>query len=70
MFNSMNLKFHTPKRDQCEEKEALGAKYKKHTAEKEKVCKVKRQAKSQARENEKGVAAALDLKQVIYLPQS
>ena len=81
VFQSMNLKFHTPKKDQCgvcfnfheaseDEKEGLQQDYERHVAEKERVREVKRELTASPAESPSTVTAAFDLQQVIYLPQS
>ena len=82
VFNTKNLSFHKPKKDQCplcttyhqgDEKEKLDLKdrYAKHTAEKEKVRLIKQACKEKAIEEPlKYLCASFDLQQVIYLPKS
>lgn len=81
IFNTMNLKFHKPKKDQCgicagyseateDEKERLRESYECHIAEKEKVRTIKKESKTASRANPELVTAVFDLQQVIYLPKS
>lgn len=81
LFESLNLSFHSPKKDQCtlcmtyksgddNTKEQLKESYEKHTAEKEAVRKLKTELKEEGMVEKTKACLVFDLQQVIYLPKS
>lgn len=81
VFESKNLSFHTPKKDQCSicvmyktgdssVKSKLEEKFSGHTAEKNAVRQLKEKSKQKAKEDNTFLCASFDLQQVIYLPCS
>lgn len=81
VFESKNLSFHTPKKDQCSlcvmyktgdssVKSKLEEKFNKHTKEKNAVRQQKEKSKQKAEEDNTFLCASFDLQQVIYLPCS
>lgn len=82
VFQSKNLSFHTPKKDQCSlcvmynsgnnasVQLKLEEKYHKHTNEKNAARKLKEKSKKRADEDNTFLCASFDLQQVIYLPCS
>lgn len=81
VFESKNLSFHTPKKDQCSlcvmyktgdfsVKSKLEGKFNKHTEEKNAVRQQKEKSKQTAKEDTTFLCASFDLQQVIYLPCS
>lgn len=81
VFKSLNLSFHSPKKDQCslcmmykqgdtETKLKLEEMFSKHTQEKDKVRALKQDSKLRATANEEWLSAVFDLQQVIHLPLS
>lgn len=81
VFQSMNLSFHSPKKDQCslcntywegtsEVKEKLQERYDRHIKEKEEIRRIKKECKIRATQNANiSCCVSFDLQQVIYLPQ-
>lgn len=81
LFESLNLSFHSPKKDQCtlcmtyksgddNTKEQLKESYEKHTAEKVAVRKLKTELKEEGMVEKTKACLVFDLQQVIYLPKS
>uniref|UniRef100_A0A8D8X2V7 Uncharacterized protein n=1 Tax=Cacopsylla melanoneura TaxID=428564 RepID=A0A8D8X2V7_9HEMI len=81
LFASLNLSFHSPKKDQCtlcmtyksgdeSTKERLKENYEKHTAEKEMVRKLKANLKREGMVEKTKGCLVFDLQQVIYLPRT
>ena len=81
VFQSKNLSFHNPKKDQCSlcvtyktgdanVKSKLEEKFNKHTEEKNTVRQLKEKSKQKAHEDNTFLCASFDLQQVIYLPCS
>ena len=81
VFQSKNLSFHNPKKDQCSlcamyktgdvsVRTKLEGKFNKHTAEKNTVRQLKDRSKQRAHEDNTFLCASFDLQQVIYLPSS
>lgn len=80
IFNSLNLSFHTPKKDQCTLcvivhqsangiiDDSLRREYELHTANKKKAREKKQNQKEMALSDPKRVCAVFDLQQVIHLP--
>ena len=80
VFQSMNLSFHGPEKDQCslcntywegisEVKKKLQERYDRHIKEKEEIRRIKKECKIRATPNTNICCVSFDLQQVIYLSQ-